>query len=910
MSLLTGRRALLRLAARDARRHKGRSALVVVMVALPVLVLSAVDVVARTEQAGTGVVDADEPTGEVDALVQVFGGRVEQDPAGAALSYFGDQAPGTVDPEQVRRDLGATRVLPEVRSSSRFAATDGSRRLEVLQLDAGDPLAAGRVTVVDGRAPRDAGEVAVTREVAEQGGLELGDVLALQRPDLPLTVVGTVEASRGGDLVALVVPGAVEVPDGRAGIHYLVDTPDPISWPDVLALNEQGYAVTSRAVLDDPPPRSEVPFLAQQDEGGSVTSELVTFVVLAAGMALLEVVLLAGPAVAVGARRSRRVLALVAACGGDRRQVRDVVLAQGLVLGGVAALVGVGAGVPLGFLGVALVNRYLDAGLPSPVVRPLDLLGLAVLAVVTAVLASLLPARTVSRQDTALALAGRREPLRTRKGIPVLGLAMAVGGLLVVLNGIERRSPTTILAGAALGQVGLVLCTPTLVLLTGRLGHLLPLAPRMALRDGVRHVGRTAPAVSAVMAAVAGSVAIGIFVASQAEHDRLQYTQVLPIGDAQVFLDPATGPTPEDVEDVLSRHLAVDDVVALSTVQSGPCADTSCVTNVYAEFPEENLCPVFGSDQRPEPTPAEIEAVRDDPRCASLFPSRTEGAGLGNGQAYGALVDDGTALAALTGRDVTRARTALAAGSVVVFDPLLLDAQGRALLRVERGDAGAGSSSTAPPRAVPAVAVESGTAHPGLVLSPALAAELGASASTTTLLVRTSAVPSKEQERAVNEALDLAGVDATVLVERGYQNSYLPGLLALVVGAAVITLGAAATATGLAMTDARPDLATLAAVGAARGVRRRLAMSTSLVITGIGTLLGVLAGAVPGIAAVRSLQQPPAGYGFTNLVDNGWPLVIPWPSLAVTVVAVPVLAALAAVLLTRGRLPMTRRVAA
>ena len=55
---------------------------------------------------------------------------------------------------------------------------------------------------------------------------------------------------------------------------------------------------------------------------------------LISGLGLLEVVLLAGAAFAVGARRQTRELGLVGASGGSARHVRRIVLAQGLVLGG------------------------------------------------------------------------------------------------------------------------------------------------------------------------------------------------------------------------------------------------------------------------------------------------------------------------------------------------------------------------------------------------------------------------------------------------------------------------------------------------------------------------------------------------------------------------------------------------
>ena len=60
--------------------------------------------------------------------------------------------------------------------------------------------------------------------------------------------------------------------------------------------------------------------------------------------------------------------------------------------------------------------------------------------------------------------------------------------------------------------------------------------------------------------------------------------------------------------------------------------------------------------------------------------------------------------------------------------------------------------------------------------------------------------------------------------------------------AGLITLGAAAIATGLAAVDGRADLSTLAAVGASPRVRRALSLSQSGVIAGPRSLLGAIVG--------------------------------------------------------------------
>ncbi len=122
-------------------------------------------------------------------------------------------------------------------------------------------------------------------------------------------------------------------------------------------------------------------------------------------------------------------------------------------------------------------------------------------------------------------------------------------------------------------------------------------------------------------------------------------------------------------------------------------------------------------------------------------------------------------------------------------------------------------------------------------------------------LFATSRLPTRDEEDTAQRALDLAassGFPPVLVVERGYQDDTTLALLVLLGVAGVVALGATAIAVGLAAADGRPDLATLAAIGAAPRTRRLLASSQALVIAGLGTLLGIVAGFVPGIAAVRS----------------------------------------------------------
>jgi len=126
----------------------------------------------------------------------------------------------------------------------------------------------------------------------------------------------------------------------------------------------------------------------------------------------------------------------------------------------------------------------------------------------------------------------------------------------------------------------------------------------------------------------------------------------------------------------------------------------------------------------------------------------------------------------------------------------------------------------------------------------------------------------------------------------------------LAVLGAVLVLVATLTATGLALADARPDFATLAAVGAAPRTRRFVAMGSAAVVGGLGAVLGLLVGFAPGIAVTWPLTANDYGTGSAEPV-----IVIPWLLLGAVAVAVPLLAVTVTGLVVRSRLPMTRRTA-
>ena len=129
-------------------------------------------------------------------------------------------------------------------------------------------------------------------------------------------------------------------------------TPGPLTWAQVRQLNTHGLVAVSRHVLAQPPSQAE---RYPGFDGGN--DQQLGVAALVGGLAMLEIILLAGSAFAVGARRRRRDLALVAAAGGTPAQLRRIVLADGVVLGTVAAVSGVALGVAVAAASRPLLER-------------------------------------------------------------------------------------------------------------------------------------------------------------------------------------------------------------------------------------------------------------------------------------------------------------------------------------------------------------------------------------------------------------------------------------------------------------------------------------------------------------------------------------------------------------------------
>ncbi|MFC8922438.1 ABC transporter permease [Cellulosimicrobium sp. NPDC057127] len=410
----------------------------------------------------------------VQADVYLRGTVTASSPAGAPAD---GAAPADAVRALVPADLAATvasrddvaLALPEVSGPAVLVGADGTAVLSTQApsfATAYDPRDPGP-RVVDGRAPRGPGEVALESATLEASGLAVGDRTDVVLGDdvRPVDVVGEVSLSApmaGATMVLLdqATASAAYAPDGlvpTVAVHA-ADGTSPQALRDALADAVPGgvEVVTGDAL------RAETSD-AIAEQLGFVS----TFLLVFAALALFVGTFLIANTFAMHVRRRTRELALLRAVGASPAQVFRSVVAQAAVVGAVGALLGVAAGFGLAELartGLGAVGMELDGALPvttAGIVVPL------LVGVLVSVGAAALPARHAAlvrpveamRQDAASG-PGRTRPLRLLSGAAAL-----LGGvaLVVVAHATGSGAAPVLGAGAALTLAGVLLLAPVAV---------------------------------------------------------------------------------------------------------------------------------------------------------------------------------------------------------------------------------------------------------------------------------------------------------------------------------------------------------------------------------------------------------------------------------------------------------------
>lgn len=871
----------LRIATRDALRHKARSLLTLTMIALPVLVVSAVITLVATSQV-SGVERIDRKMGAAEAIVwSEHQERVDQAPDPFTWERWPVGGRVTPDITDVGAVLGPDAHFVEKREGH-VVVRDPDERLVTFAADEVDlthPVTQGLFELTEGRLPLEVHEV-VVNEPGREAGFEIGARIEVPGVEEPAVVVGVGHDATAHDGRKVIGPIGSLIDEVRGGATgdfgeipqaWLVEGVE-VTWSDVQELNELGFFVGSRSVIQDPSYDSEESWLQDLANNGGDSAEFLTVVVLVIVMALIEVALLAGPAFAVNARNQARTLALVAMAGGTPAQARRVILAAGVVLGTLATALGLVLGVVAARVFQPLVQQF-QSDWFGPFEVPWGwLVPVAVFGLFSALAAAVVPARLAARQDPVAVMAGRRADAAPDPRTPVVGLGLLFIGVVGVVLGVNGDGEVVVAASVVSTMVGMILVTPLLVMVVAALARSMPFSIRYAARDASRHRGRTVPAVAAVAATVAGVVAIGIGTASVEKSMVENYQTDNAIGEGHIVWYPDEAPDQQQSDTEVTWQGLAD-----AARRAAPEVRTTLLRN-----------PVPPPDETEEGY-AFWQLDGDDLRADH------------DGEIVEVSIAQDTSVLLLDSDQHAKADAALAAGRAVVFTEEAEGEREVVLSRVLELDGEEDRPTVTLEVALPALLVK--TENPGrfaAVIPDELARERGLAAQVTG--VHLAGVDDEATEEKIEEALLTIEATAEAAIERGpYTDETQLVLLLLGVAGAVLMLAGTLTATFLALSDARPDLATLSAVGGAPPTRRAVAGAYALLIGFTGAVLGAVVGFVPGLGVSLSLNDGHTG-------GSGRYLDVPWLLIASIVVFLPLLTAAIVWVSARSRLPLVARV--
>ncbi|MCX7541838.1 hypothetical protein OS128_02770 [Corynebacterium sp. P5848] len=866
-----------RIARRDLTRHRWRSLAAVLLFALPVMAVLVFTGAVLSERTNQGT-----------------------DPTGGYDSVWLDHTPCTAGDD-----------LCEGPDAATVAKTDRQRMSENLGMDPGTPIATldteVRISTPEGTsfnrtatalpdtvtgAPQP-GSFMTWGHTARGLGLEPGDTATVTVLDsdgaghsLELTYTGPTPS---GTFLSLAdVPGARIIDDPAFTgapetspwqVNYLIPPglTDRIADGEVLErAGRTGVDISFRAAQGE----KTAPIARDILRGLTSDSALLNWILLT--FALLVVIAVVTPIFAVAARRQTRLMGLLSATGAAPTHLRHVLLIQGLMVGAVGAVLGSVLSLPVERVLIGLT----DPG--SAVYWPWDL---ALLVIITSLIvgvgASLLPALQMGRQDPVVALRGGRSTRIRRFSRP-----MIIGPVIMLIAawwGVTADSPFIHALTQPLLGLGLVLSAPVLLWGTAAVAARFPLPGRLASRDALRSMTRTAPAVGAIA---------GITFVSTTFLSILWLPSTVYEGENRLPDDAALFTTTGAIQLTPdAAHRRIDGILdAPRTEQSDILTPEPGLWNTTDW---EGLAAAGSAT-------ADDEFYLDPP----LFQD-WNAHGL-PGIHTNVLINDGsavTALEGLTDRQRAAIRTALDKGEIVVTDPdLTVDGQaafGREKRRNHEspsprenehatqtvntgGFAHRGVTATEEPRnhevlTHPATVIP--LDGPGVwLLTPETATEIGMRTTYAGTLVRTfdpiSTLDSFRMSTEVNR-------DQPLRVETANEPPYqqltwmIPLLITCLISYGIVVLLMLLTAA-----ESRRDTDVLTAVGGSPRVLARYVGAQGLIIGLGGTISGTLAAFIP----VLGEMLDGGGNGFLEGVFHQVNAVQRWTDLLATLIGIPLLA--------------------
>ena len=426
-----------------------------------------------------------------------------------------DQVAGAENVERADGNLEVTGVFV-VDTEGQLIGGAGAPGIAVNYNDA--PNAAGEQvgTLIDGRWPDGAEQIALDTGTAEQAGYSLGDTVPLvtvgQESQIKAELVGTMKFSTGLVGATLTFFDTEELQrlffDGEEVYTDVWVTGDGVSQEDLRESVAAEVGGDDIQVLTGEQAADE-----QKDAIGEVLSFINTFLVVFVVVALVVGSFLIVNTFSILVAQRSRELALLRALGASRGQVRRLVLLEALAI----ALIGSTLGVAAGYLiATAIKAIFGQIGLDlsdSPLVfEPSTVVVSYAVGIVVTMVAAYLPARRASKVPPIEAL---RDQVAMPEGALRRRLAVGIGLVLLGVVGIttgllgEGSTGLTLLGVGILGVLlGVALASPVigrplLVTLRAVYRRVYGMVGQLAADNALRNPRRTAATASALMIGLA-----------------------------------------------------------------------------------------------------------------------------------------------------------------------------------------------------------------------------------------------------------------------------------------------------------------------------------------------------------------------------------------------------------------------
>ncbi|GAA5211587.1 ABC transporter permease [Streptomyces thinghirensis] len=369
-----------------------------------------------------------------------------------------------------------------------------------------------RYPLTDGHAPKGAGEILIDSKTAERTGYGVGDTvrMSVDGPVITPKVVGVFTTDDGnvaaGGSLTLFDTATAQKLFGKAGTYDEIDVKAKAGVTQAALKAELDKALpkdlvettTGKELADD-----------QAEMIASSMSGMKQGLLVFAGIALfVGTFIIANTFTMLVAQRTKE-LALMRAVGASRRQVTRSVLIEAFVVGVVAAVTGLLAGIGIG-AGMRSLMGSMGAVVPDGplVISPGTIVAALAVGVLVTMLAAWLPGRRAAKIPPVAAMSSVHAKATTKSLVlrNTLGALVSAAGVAVVLaattmEGSDGQAPMGM--GAVLLIIGVFILTPLLsrplIAAAAPVLRLFGVSGKLARQNSVRNPRRTAATASALM---------------------------------------------------------------------------------------------------------------------------------------------------------------------------------------------------------------------------------------------------------------------------------------------------------------------------------------------------------------------------------------------------------------------------